>query len=127
MTEPLILKFDKLKFKERELPEITFNKLNNAEYQVSIKNAKEKYALILSELYDPAWHIESQEGADIANNHFLANGYANGWIIDKQGDYQLLVKFIPQDLLRIGYRISIMSLVLGLGAVIFLKFIKTTR
>lgn len=121
MTEPPILKLEKPNFKERELPEITFNKLNNAEYQVSIKNAKEEYALILSELFDPAWSIVSQYGENIKNDHFLANGYANGWIIDKKGDYQFLVKFIPQDLLRLGQKISIISLILGLGFVTFAR------
>lgn len=127
MTEAPFFKLDKPEIPERELPGIVFNKVNNSEYQVNIKNAKEKYALILSELYDPAWQVRDQNGVNIAENHFLANGYANGWIIDKKGDYQFLVKFIPQDLLRIGYRVSIMSLILGFGVVIFLKFIKTTR
>lgn len=126
-TETPFLKLDKQKLPERELPNISFNKLNNSEYQINIKNAKDKYALILSELYDPAWQIIAKEGTYIINNHFLANGYANGWIIDKKGDYQFQVRFIPQDLLKAGQKVSIMSLVLGFGLILFLKFAKTKK
>lgn len=116
MTEVPFLIMEKDKFSDISSPEVSFRKLNNSEYDVTIKNANSKYALILSELYDPAWVITSQDGV-VTASHFLANGYANGWIIDKKGDYKIKVKFAPQDLLEQGKMISVIVLIFGLGCI----------
>ncbi len=42
--------------------------------------------------------------------HFRVNGYANGWYIDKTGDYELLVEYAPQRFVYLGVIISILTL-----------------
>lgn len=127
MTETPFLKLKRSGFEDSQLPELSFQKLNNSSYEVYIKNAKEKYALILSELYDPAWVITDKDGIVIAKNHFLANSYANGWILDQKGDYQIKVKFIPQDLLEKSRLVSIIAFVSGLILVSFAFFRKAKK
>lgn len=124
MTETPLLKFEEKNLTSHQLPEVSFNKINNSEYKVSIKNATNKYALILSELFDPAWRLLSKEGESVADNHFLANGYANGWVVEKLGDYELIVKFTPQDLLKNGQTISLIISIFGLAVVCWLFKIK---
>lgn len=126
MTEVPFLMMENKNKLDVELPEMYFKKINSSEYKVDIRNAKDKYALILSELYDPAWKVLEIDGKDITNNHFLANGYANGWVIDKRGDYEIDVKFYPQELLKKGKIVSVTVLILGLG-IIGAGFIKLNK
>lgn len=127
MTEIPFLKLERKEFEGSKLPELSFNKLNNSEYKINIKDAKEKYALILSELFDPGWTLTDRNGANLTKNHFLVNGYANGWIIDKTGDYQLIAKFTPQDILEKSRIVSSAAILVGLGAVVYLIYKKYRR
>lgn len=47
------------------------------------------------------------------NDHYLVNTYANGWLIDKPGDYNIILEFMPQRTLYVGGFISILSFVAG--------------
>lgn len=116
MTEAPFLRLEKESGNEN-LPNISFNKINGAVYKVDIKNAGNKYALILSELYDPAWKLLKVDGGDISDNHFLANGYANGWIIDRRGNYQMIIKFTPEDLLKKTQKVSLIVIIFGAGLI----------
>lgn len=123
MTEVPFLRLEDKSFVKNDLPEINFTKVSEAEYKINIKRATGNYALILSELYDPGWKVLTKDGTEIAKSHFLANGYANGWIIDKKGSYEIFVKFVPQDSLNKGQTISIISVILGV-AILSINFIK---
>ncbi|MBU1031629.1 hypothetical protein KKE03_01755 [Patescibacteria group bacterium] len=119
MTEGPFLRLEEENFSAGSLPEIIFTKVNGSEYKIDIKNATDKYALILSELYDPAWEVLTSDGIEVGNSHFLANGYANGWLIDKKGDYEMIVKFTPQDLLVKGRKVSLSAVIAGLILVLW--------
>jgi hypothetical protein len=41
--------------------------------------------------------------------HFLANGYANGWYIDQPGEYELTLYYWPQTLLYLGIIVSVLT------------------
>lgn len=99
------------------IPNISFKKINASEYQVRVEGAKEPFALILSQLFDPAWKIYI-DGEDAGKEHFLANAYANGWIVDKSGNYNLTLKFAPQDLLLKGELVSSLATLIGLVLVL---------
>jgi len=45
-------------------------------------------------------------------HHFVANGYANAWYIDKTGTYTITLYFKPQSLLYVGAMISIITLII---------------
>ena len=40
------------------------------------------------------------------DKHFIVNGYANSWYIEKTGDYDLTLYFLPQSLFYLGVFIS---------------------
>ena len=76
-------------FEAQFLPEISYTKINPEEYEVSIKNAKNPYWLVFSESYNTNWRI-----TDVQNyKHFTANGFTNGYYIEKVGDYEFKLKY----------------------------------
>jgi hypothetical protein len=90
---------------------ITYEKINPTKYLVHI-NASQPFSLVLSESYHKDWvaYIDGQQIPD--EHHFIANGYANGWYINKTGTYTITLEFWPQQLFYIGSAISITTLIL---------------
>lgn len=112
--EPILIRQEKDNKNESTVPEIQFSKVSNVEYTFEVENAKNPYILVLNELFDPGWKVLDKNLKDVGEKHFLANTYANGWVINKEGNYQLLVKYVPQDLLKASEKISFGSTFLGL-------------
>jgi len=95
---------------------ITYQEINPTKYLVNV-NASEPYFLVFSESYDNGW-VTSINGQQIPNEyHFTANGYANGWYINKTGTYTITLEFWPQNLFYIGSAISITTLILCISYV----------
>lgn len=124
--EPMLIKTNKLQASTKKA-EVEYQKLNNAEYLVHIKNAQKPFIFILSELFDPNWKLYTLDDQEISTTHFLANGYANGWIIYKEGDYEVKVKFMPQQILEIAQKVSLTIFLFSLFLIFFLigkKYVK---
>ena len=101
--------------KKIQVPKIKFSKINPSEVKIQISAAKEPYLLVFSELFNSGWKIKMKDGDFIDDkNHFLVNAYANGWLIDRLGDYEMTLKFAPQNLMDAGERISIISAIVVL-------------
>lgn len=94
-------------------PKISYSKKNPTEYRVHITGAENPFVLVFSELYNNGWEAILEDGTR-ASDHFLANAYANGWLIDKKGDFNLTIKFAPQKLLETGRLISVFSILAAL-------------
>lgn len=123
--------------KELYGPSVSYNKINPTRYEVSIKGAESPFLLIFSESYDSrwaaffptdtrgklvSWFPKTQDKEYVVNSrHILANGYANAWWVDKKGNYSMVVEFLPQRLLSVGYIISITSILICLGIIIVSK------
>lgn len=99
-------------------PQIKYDKINPTKYVLRIK-ADKPYVLIFSESYHPKWQafIDGEK----AENHFIANGFANGWYIerisDTAGEYEIILEFAPQRYFERGLIISIAAAagLLGIG------------
>lgn len=102
--EPVLVRFNMQPIISSPL--VTFKKVDNTKYIVTVKDAKNPYVLILSELFDPGWKLFNSNGEPLNSKHFLVNTYANGWSVDKLGGYQLVIEFTPQNLLRPTERVS---------------------
>ena len=95
-----------------EPPTITFQEINPTKYEVEVENATQPFFLVFSESYDKGW-VASIDGQQIPDQyHFTANGYANGWYINKTGTYTITLEFWPQKLFYVGSAISIVTLIL---------------
>lgn len=90
---------------------IQWQRVDSTHYKVKVsKSSTIPGLLVFSELFDPRWKILYSDGSSISSKeHFLANDFANAWILDKTGDYNLSIVFTPQYLLDIGDKLSITS------------------
>lgn len=85
--------------------DISYEKVNPARYIIHVKNSS-PFVLVFSELFNDAWQASYQ---DNAFEHFRTNFYANGWMIDETGEFDILVEYLPQRLLEAGEKISLAS------------------
>lgn len=113
MTEVPFLVKERDKDSVFTLPLVSYNKVTGAEYTVKIENAKNPFILVLNQLFDPGWKVYVNSNKEIGEMHFLANSYANGWLINKTGTYSLTIKFMPQEMLQKGEKISLFTVVVG--------------
>lgn len=117
--EPILIRQEKDSKSESTVLEIQFSKVSNVEYTVKVENAKNPYILVLNELFDPGWKVLDKNLKDVGEKHFLANTYANGWIVNELGSYDLTIKFIPQEWLFKGEIISLLTFVGGITFVLW--------
>lgn len=80
-------------------PEILVIRKNQTKYDVEIKGAKEPFLLVMNNEYNSNWDLS---GENLKSEHIRVNGFANGWIIDKPGEYVLEVSYRPQKYFYIG-------------------------
>lgn len=45
----------------------------------------------------------------------MADGYANAWLIDEYGDYELLIEYMPQRVFYLGLCVTVVSVLAGLA------------
>ncbi|OGM33515.1 hypothetical protein A3D00_00075 [Candidatus Woesebacteria bacterium RIFCSPHIGHO2_02_FULL_38_9] len=87
---------------------IIFVKLNPSEYQVKITGSQGKFLLVLANSFHPGWQLIIGGKKLSDDNHIEVNGYANGFIVDKTGNFTVDLIFAPQI---IADKYSILSLV----------------
>jgi len=94
-----------------QLPKIEFNKFSPTEYKVHFNNPNDKFYLVLNESFSDGWQAILQGKGEaeliLKKEHILANGYANGWVINKSGAGDITIRYLPQTYLIKGVYISI--------------------
>jgi len=101
------------KEKQAILKEVT--KKSSSEYLLKFTSRKEKAKfLVLNESYNISWELEAKD-----TRKFIANGYANGWLINDSKE-NVRIRYKNQDFVRIGFLISIFGLTLSVILLIFL-------
>ncbi len=92
-----------------KLPELLIEKINPTKYIVKVQNATDPFWLVFSENFNPDWHA-SVNGRSF--DHFQINGFANGYLVDQIGSYNLELEYIIQKRTEIYKIISIVSFIL---------------
>lgn len=133
-----------LKANQPSEAKVSYSEINPTKYKVLINEASKPLFINFSETYDDNWKLispnqwYSTKSVNAGELHIVANGYANGWVVDPQkickneknicsrnedGSYNLhlLVEFFPQRFVYIG---AILSSVYLFLCVIYLS---TTR
>ncbi len=106
----IFLKKDGKSEYEGKSPQISYQKKDPTEYTVNITNATTPYVLMFSELFNSGWKISFEDGYNSESiQHLRVNVYANGWYINREGDYKLSIRFSPQKLLNKGKYVSMVS------------------
>lgn len=104
-----------------------FQKIRNEKYKVSVSVPKAPTLLVFSEAFHTGWkaYVGKEEIPD--TKHILVNGYANGWVLDKEGDYEVLVEFAPVNFLSTGRAISLFSMGAYFLVLIWIKIWRIKR
>ena len=89
---------------------VSFIKTSPSKYKVKV-NAIRKFVLVFNQSYHPKW-IASVDGVPIPESgHFAVNGYANGYVIDRTGEYTVTIEYVSQKYFIIGLVISSLALI----------------
>ena len=78
-------------------PNISFEKINTMSYKVSVTGSKGNFILILANTYSDQWRAWIDKKQVL--NHFVVNGFSNGWLIEEVGDFSidLILKVWPWE------------------------------
>jgi hypothetical protein len=77
-------------------PTITYQRKTTDNYIVHVRNASNPFILNFLEGYDAGWQASVGGKVVPTTNHLKAYNYANGWYLDKTGDYDVKITFLPQ-------------------------------
>jgi hypothetical protein len=72
-------------------------------------NSSGPFFLILTQTYSEYWKA-TINGVPISN-HFIVNGFANAWLVNKSGSYTISIDFYPEIISSIGKIIVTFSLI----------------
>lgn len=98
-----------------------YKKISASNYLIDIKGAKGPIRLYFLEQYHPDW--EAFIGSFKLENHTKIFSYANSWLINKEGDYQVNIKYKPQESFYLGLRISLVTVTI-LCIILVIYFLK---
>ncbi len=70
-------------------PSIKFKKIGVGKYRLDVRDSQGPYILVLNEIFNDRWKLKNVD----RNIHFIANGFQNAWVIEKEGDYTIDVVF----------------------------------
>lgn len=94
---------------------VDWQQVNPTFYKLHLsKNSNIPEVLVFSESFNSGWKVYYENGTEVSSGkHLLVNAYANGWVLDKAGIYDLSVRFYPQEILDRSKNISLASLILS--------------
>lgn len=100
---------------------ISYKRINTTNYTVDIREAKGPVILNFLEQYHPDW--EAYIGFSRLEDHAKIFSYANSWIINKTGDYQVNIKYKPQESFNLGFRVALIAVMI-LCVILVIYFLK---
>jgi len=119
-SSPDIMLYRQIKPAEQaQEPTISYKAISPVKYLVSVNGAASPFTLLFNQSFGKGWKA-TIDGQKIPV-HYLENGYANAWDIDKTGNYQVEVVYSSQKLFTFGVMLVIGILIICVLIVIFLK------
>lgn len=103
---------------------LNYRKINNSHYIVDVKDAKQEIDLYFLQQFYPAW--EAFIDGKRIENHSEVFSYANRWRINKLGNYQVEIKFLPQESFDKSVNISKIGVFVSAFLITFYLFGKKT-
>ncbi len=107
------------------VPNIIYKEINPTLYKVNIKNATGSFAIMLKQNYNVNWDIQGLNNNTY--NHYIADSYANGWTVNKTGNYTFYIVFSPQKVYNQVNDIAITSNIASLSMLISIFFYTRRR
>ena len=105
--------------------EIETSKKNPTLYKVNVKNAKGEINLYFLQTFNPGWELSLDN--QVVTKHEKVFSYANGWKINKLGNYTLTLSYRPQQFVNTGFKISLISLIIVSIVIIIISLWKKVK
>lgn len=102
----------------------TYTEVNNTHYIVNLHGVSTSVDLYFLKLFDPNWYAEIDDQE--ITTHYKVFSYANGWTINRAGNYEVSIKYKPQEYFYEGIRVSRIALYTA-GALIILLSLKKLK
>lgn len=120
---PLLITERKIPQNGQDLPKVTFKQINPTKYEVSVEEATSPFILLFNSRYNPFWKLYESDGKQKIErqDHFMVDGYANGWIIEKTGNFDLTVEYLPQRLFHKGSLVTLIGVILAFGGLYYYR------
>lgn len=97
------------------IPEkIEFEKKSPVNYDIKITNSNGRFILVFNNNYHPGWTVFVGDKPLSSDKHIVVNGYANGFVVDKSGNFDISLRFTPEEKAQSSYKISQVTIFLGL-------------
>lgn len=107
-----IVNFDEKNANFSTKPILTYRMINPTKYSIRVENLEEPSFLVFSENYDPNWQMVGQTSLPVYS-------FLNGFKIEKNGEYEVVFK--AQEKVEQGLVISILTLLVSFGLLIYIK------
>ncbi len=112
----------------RRPPYISFLRLSPSEYRVEVRST-EAFYLVLSDVFSPGWtgYYGTRDPLTVpfadpkSLLHFEANGFANGWYVERSGNFTITLLFRGQTSLDYGTLITAGALFVCFSLVLYQK------
>lgn len=101
---------------------IEFKKDNAVSYKGKLNIQKPTF-LVLKETYHHDWELTllNKDKKMKVDKHVVADLYANGWYIDKVGEYEFSINFTGQRTFNFGLALTVFGILITLGYFIVVK------
>ena len=107
-----------------EMAEVQWQMINPTKYKVQVKNISRPFKLVFSETYDKLWQAKIDEEI-ISSQPYM--GVLNSFLINKTGDFEVMVELAGQKYVYWGGVVSLATLLLSLGGLIYFRPRKTRQ
>ena len=107
-------------------PSLSVIKSSPTQYVLGVSQARAPYFLVFSETFNKDWQLSIRRPLGlrlpISSDHYMVNGYASSWYINETGDYQIEIKYSPENKFRFLMLVSAVSLLSSLLYLFDTKF-----
>jgi fucose 4-O-acetylase-like acetyltransferase len=97
---------------------ITYQKISAEKYKVHVQGAKSPFVMVFGEAFDPLWKATYSNGQSV--EPIKLYGLINGFPIDRTGNYDLTISYPPQTWFLQGLVISLLTLAVCVGFLVYL-------
>lgn len=111
IIQPNIYSLENYSLGKTQMPSVKYKEINPTGYIIQINNASDQYILSFLERFSSSWKARYTDDGREIGNHFIINGYANGWLIDRKGNYDIEIYFASQSIFEKGIFITTSSVV----------------
>ena len=92
---------------------LTYSEVNPDKYYVDL-NSNENFSLAFTQSYDSGW-TATILGETAMLPHFMVTSYANGWSVNKTGNFTIVLEYKPQTYFYSAVEISVTSIIILLA------------